>query len=44
MVDLQTHTIRRLFYEQVRQMTKGTPSPKMKLETFDVQFSDRWFA
>ena len=40
MIDLETHTIRRLFHEQVRQMTKGTLP--LKLRTFDVQFSDRW--
>ncbi|HSU72658.1 MAG TPA: hypothetical protein VLJ21_02320 [Candidatus Binatia bacterium] len=41
MVDLETKTIRRLFHEQVRKMTRNTPS--LKLQTFDLQFSDRWF-
>jgi len=43
MVDLETQTIRRLFHEQVRKITKNTITPSLKLRSFDVQFSDRWF-
>jgi hypothetical protein len=43
MVDLETQTIRRLFHEQVRKMTKSNAAPALKLKTFDIQFSERWF-
>ena len=36
MVDLSKKTIRKLFEQQVRQMTIDVT------DTFDLQFSDRW--
>jgi len=38
MVDLTTSTIKKIFNEQVMQLTKKT----LANESFDFQFSDRW--
>jgi len=40
MVDLSTKTIKRLFEEQIRQMTKDTV--RVKEDTFDYQLSGGW--
>lgn len=36
-MDLSQNTIRELFYKQVRNLTLKS------IDSFDLQFSDRWF-
>ncbi len=38
MVDLTTSTIKKIFNERIRELTKKT----LANESFDLQFSDRW--
>ena len=39
MADISQQTIKDLFYKQVREMTKKS---SLKMNLFDVQFSDKW--
>ena len=42
MVDLSHATIKMIFEERVRELTRQTPIPLSKEDYFDYQFSGRW--
>lgn len=42
MVDLTPTTIKMIFEERVRELTRQTPIPMQREDYFDYQFSGRW--